>query len=1518
MLLLALIFAFAGAQTTWAGSESDLAVNGNTYTINTAEGWNAFCDLLEGNDKGFFTDKTVKLAYDISVTRMAGASYHDFTGTFDGNQKTLTFNYTTSAENAAPFQYVENATIKNLHVAGTIQTSNKYAAGIIAQQYGSVTIQDCQSSVVIKSSIGGDGTHGGFVAVNQKNASLTIQDCVFDGKLLTTGTTATTATTNCGGFVGWKNKNGTVDVTNSLYTPAALESGETECTSGSYTFVRNGEAGTNCHFTRTLGTAQGGGMPTFLTRGDGEGTSANPYKITNADDLKDLSIYVNGTGTYSNNLPAGFAHDCSEVYFQQTNPITLTSAWTPIGTTSANPFKGHYNGGNNAISGLTVSGNYQYAGLFGFISSDYYHGSQIPTELKNINIVDCNIDVSSAGQGNGKAAGIASYVACFNMSNCKVSGTIKGYGYAAGLIGQAGSFCTMNGCFADVTVSAHKADPNAQYPPAYCLIGQYSNNMSASGNYYHDNGGNVSANYNSVIKNSATPLYMVTGAPSGVTVAATNATLTHGGKHFFASGATATLTIDDASKAFSTFSVSGATYSLAADRKNATVTLASSDATVSATLITITGSCGTNATWTMSDADGNGTFETLTINGTGAITSSPWATDFAATIERVNIGSADLTISGNPFSTLGEGALIVVPTTAYAVSYSSAAYASKLRVALGSYLFTATNEGGTAAYEIANETDLRNLSAAVNQNHQGCNGLTFCQTAPITLNGTFTPIGYFNDSSDKQDFYGTYDGGGYTISGLSVSSTQVYTGLFGVVRNGGMVKNVRLISPSVTCNFYESRVGALIGLADQCTIENCSVVSPIVSATASSQYNKVGALVGNLSAANVQNCFVVSPTVSAAGSTKVGAICGYAYSASTNSYCTLTNVYYYNSSLEAIGQHDNSQISKVTNVARARKVTAGDGVTVSPAASDPANGFVYNNESYYREGLELTLGNTLGEAPEYYALNYATTAGTINGSTLTVGNADATVSAAIRSDGQPHSITYMKADGTTDQADAIALDGYETAIKDYSTYNVHLAAGTYYVGHDISYDYKIVPDGDITLILGNGKTMTLASNVTGIQEGTIYLTIYGQSLDPATAGTLRYDGTSSKGIYVGDYTQHSGNVSLICSDYNGVALEASTVTLNGGKLTITANSTNAKAIKASMTVTITGGQLDATATGTNAVGILTSSPSYGDITLGWTNADDYIHVSSYKVNQSGTVKIADGQSIYNGSEVLSGTITDMSKLNGKTLRPYKTITLADAADNSSTIREWNGSVAEVTLQGRTLTKDGNWNTLCLPFSLTEEQIAASPLAGATIKTMDNTAGGTRLDRSNGTLTLKFNTVDAIEAGKPYIIKWDGDGTNNIVNPTFSGVTISSTTPTAVESRDWNVTFVGQYSPFSIVNSGATGDNEGNKNEILLMTKGNKIGYSQNPRTLHCFRCHFYVPTSSGEFTARNIEVDFGEGETTSLSEELRVKSEECNATLRSLVEELTGSWYSLDGRKLEGKPTAKGMYIVNGRKVIIK
>ncbi len=98
--------------------------------------------------------------------------------------------------------------------------------------------------------------------------------------------------------------------------------------------------------------------------------------------------------------------------------------------------------------------------------------------------------------------------------------------------------------------------------------------------------------------------------------------------------------------------------------------------------------------------------------------------------------------------------------------------------------------------------------------------------------------------------------------------------------------------------------------------------------------------------------------------------------------------------------------------------------------------------------------------------------------------------------------------------------------------------------------------------------------------------------------------------------------------------------------------------------------------------------------------------------------------------------------------------LKDTEDNTSWISS-NGGTFNVTLSGRTLYKDGDWNTLCLPFNLTEEQIAASPLAGATIKELLTTS-----NLNDGKLTLNFQTATIIEAGKPYIVKWDVITINN--------------------------------------------------------------------------------------------------------------------------------------------------------------
>jgi hypothetical protein len=105
------------------------------YVISSTEGWNFFCDCLDDNNSwNRFSGKTVKLGADISVTRMAGSSQHDFCGTFDGNHKTLTFTSTENVDGVAPFSYISETTptggsevshpaIRNLKVAGTVNAT---------------------------------------------------------------------------------------------------------------------------------------------------------------------------------------------------------------------------------------------------------------------------------------------------------------------------------------------------------------------------------------------------------------------------------------------------------------------------------------------------------------------------------------------------------------------------------------------------------------------------------------------------------------------------------------------------------------------------------------------------------------------------------------------------------------------------------------------------------------------------------------------------------------------------------------------------------------------------------------------------------------------------------------------------------------------------------------------------------------------------------------------------------------------------------------------------------------------------------------------------------------------------------------------------------------------------------------------------------------------------------------------------------------------------------------------------
>ena len=243
------------------------------------------------------------------------------------------------------------------------------------------------------------------------------------------------------------------------------------------------------------------------------------------------------------------------------------------------------------------------------------------------------------------------------------------------------------------------------------------------------------------------------------------------------------------------------------------------------------------------------------------------------------------------------------------------------------------------------------------------------------------------------------------------------------------------------------------------------------------------------------------------------------------------------------------------------------------------------------------------------------------------------------------------------------------------------------------------------------------------------------------------------------------------------------------------------------------------------------------------------------------------------------------------------ISLRDHSANSDIIEHWDGSTDKsVTLSGRTLWKDGDWNTLCLPFNVT---IADSPLAGATVKELDtegiyDTDKKTSFDSETGKLYLYFKDATAITAGVPYLVKW-ASGTD-IASPVFTGVTIDKDL-NDITSDDGKVTFRGNYDPVPL-----TG---GDKSSLFLGTS-NTLYYPAQDKTINAFRAYFTVDLGEAQ-EVKAFVLNLDNDNTTQVTTPLALR--------RGVGGE---AWYTLDGRKLQDEPTAKGIYINHGRKVVIK
>lgn len=234
------------------------------------------------------------------------------------------------------------------------------------------------------------------------------------------------------------------------------------------------------------------------------------------------------------------------------------------------------------------------------------------------------------------------------------------------------------------------------------------------------------------------------------------------------------------------------------------------------------------------------------------------------------------------------------------------------------------------------------------------------------------------------------------------------------------------------------------------------------------------------------------------------------------------------------------------------------------------------------------------------------------------------------------------------------------------------------------------------------------------------------------------------------------------------------------------------------------------------------------------------------------------------------------------------VALADDADNSTALTTYQSAANDVTLSGRTLYRNGEWNTLCLPFDV--PSLVGTPLEGATIRPLTNAA------LTSTALTLTFGAaVNAITAGIPYIVKW-ATTADNLTNPTFEDVTISSTTPSVTSFGTGNsqVQFIGTYGPETLVKDDPTNRYLGSGNKLYYPTvEGFKV---------NAFRAYFKLGALAASAPMVNLVID----ETTSISDATRQNHQTNSA------------WYTLDGRQLTTKPMTKGVYIHNGKKEVVK
>ena len=229
--------------------------------------------------------------------------------------------------------------------------------------------------------------------------------------------------------------------------------------------------------------------------------------------------------------------------------------------------------------------------------------------------------------------------------------------------------------------------------------------------------------------------------------------------------------------------------------------------------------------------------------------------------------------------------------------------------------------------------------------------------------------------------------------------------------------------------------------------------------------------------------------------------------------------------------------------------------------------------------------------------------------------------------------------------------------------------------------------------------------------------------------------------------------------------------------------------------------------------------------------EDYYTFGGWYTNETCTAPFTFGES----GTVVNSDLTLYAKWT------ENIFSFADTDKDNSKIAAAVGKKASSVTIGRTVWKDGYYNTLCLPFSLSVDEIATSPLAGYKALKRLSTATVTGTGE-NRVLNIQLEPITAITAGEPFLISYEAG--ENITNPVFNNVTVTAATPGSIHAGD--VTCHGIYARTNL----------GDANTNLFLGTNNTLYWPQDAEhsTMNGLRAYFSIDSSGPAYAGMRVRL----------------------------------------------------------------